>query len=380
MNKFKIAIIRPIGYPIDLKSYNSQEIGLARALTLQGVNVDVFLAGRTSKPERQKIVTTGEGELHVYQLPYYKIPEIDHAIYPHLKGILIKNQYNLFHVNEENEITSFLVAKLGKKIGVPVVIYQGMYQQLTGRIRAAFQTLYDHTVLPWLSKNIYLALAKTTSAEKHLKMKGFENTLVMPVGLDTSAFDNPTEIDWRAKLKISRQAKIILYIGVFEKRRNIQFLLDLAKLFINKSDLFFVFVGKGDEFETAKIRTEKEQLVNVRLPGHIPQSELPSLYKEGTLFLLPSNYEIYGMVVLESMFFGVPVISTSTAGPKDIIENGINGYLIETLNLNKWKKLIDDVIENENELLVLKKNSQIKILSELTWENISLKYISKVLY
>ena len=379
MDKIKIAIIRPIGHPIDLKSYNCQEIGLAKGLTLQGIDVDVFLAGDNPKPEKNRISSQGEGEINIYQLPFYKIPEIDHAIYPHLKNILIRNQYNLFHVNEENEITSFLVARLGKKIGVPVVIYQGMYQQISGRTRAAFQTIYDYTALPWLRKNIHLALTKTTSAEKHLQRKGFKKTLVIPVGLDISPFKNSSDTDWRIKLKINDQIHIILYIGIFEKRRNIDFMLDLAKKLINRTNLIFLYVGKGPEFESVKDRIKGENIYNVRLLGHTSQKELPSLYKESSLFLLPSNYEIYGMVALEAMYFGVPVISTKTAGPIDIISNDEDGILLDKLDLTVWVDRINKLIGEPHTLEKMSRKARLKIKKNLTWPAVAEGYYKKVI-
>ncbi len=376
--KHKIAIIRPVGYPIDRNSYNSQEIGLALGLSLQGVDVDIYVAGRKSVVEITKIETEGSGLINLYELPFMKIPEIDHAIYPKLKGLIKQNHYDLVQVNEENEITSYLVARQCKTMNIPVVIYQGMYQQLTGRTRALFQLLYDTFFLPSLRSHVNLALAKTTRAQRHLQRKGFTKTLVIPVGLDPTTFSRKVARNWYKYLGIPENQRIILYIGIFEKRRNIDFMLDIAK-YSSNVNITFVMVGSGPDFDLAKQRISQENISNVILPGKIEQKYLPGLYNIGAISLLPSDYEIYGMVVLESMYYGVPVISTKTAGPDDIIETGVDGILMDNLNVELWVEEINKLLKAPSLLMDFGKNAKIKVQSSLVWEEIAKKYLSEVI-
>jgi len=377
---YRIAIIRPYGYPIDPHGYNCQEIGLAHGLSKQGVSVDVFMAGKHSTVQVEQLkVADGLGGIAVYQLPFYRIPEIDHAIYPDLNSLLCKNKYNLYHVNEENEITSYRVVKLGEKLGVPVVIYQGMYKPITGRIRSTFQKFYDLFFLPQLKKKVHMALAKTNTAAEHLRRKGFRKVEVLPVGIDVTPFEHEKIVDWRTILRIDADVHIILYVGIFEQRRNIHFLLDIARLLKN-SRAVLVLVGEGPDFKEIQKRIEEEQISSVILAGRIPQSKLPSLYKESSLFLLASDYEIYGMVVLEAMYFGVPVISTKTAGPTDIIDSDKNGVLMDRLNANEWADKINNILKDDNNLMLMSRYAKEKICKELTWDVVAKKYCESLLY
>lgn len=374
----RLAIIRPTGYPIARNLYNCQEIGLARGLSLCGVHTDVYVAGIGSKVEFHDIEAVGSGNVRLIEMPFFKIPEIDQAFYPKLRRLLREGTYDIIQVNEESELTSFLVAHFARGLGIPTVVYQGMYKQITGRLRSAFQHCYDRVLLPVFRRNIDMALAKTSRAQKHLKRKGFEKTMVIPVGLDPTPFVASKERAWRNDFCIPDHSPIILYVGIFERRRNVDFMLNLAKRLFDEG-ITLVMAGAGPEFGRISARVREENLSNVRLVGIVEQQDLPSLYRESSLFLLPSNYEIYGMVVLEAMYFGVPVISTRTAGPEDIIVQGVDGILMAGLDEKEWSGAILNILHQPEKLLCMGQASEEKVRKSLTWEAVARKYVTNVI-
>lgn len=68
----------------------------------------------------------------------------------------------------------------------------------------------------------------------------------------------------------------------------------------------------------------------------IEQRYLSRVYQACTAFLFPSTYEIFGMVLMEAMYFGLPVISCENGGSTMLIKNGINGFVQNELNAEKW--------------------------------------------
>lgn len=377
MKKRKIAIIRSIGHVIDFKTYNCQELGLAKSLSRFYCDVDVYLAGSSGKIEIHKAESDNVGIVNIIRIPFFSVPDVGQAIYPSLSRLLVRGNYDLFHVNEDNEITTFMVARLGKKIGVPVFMYQGMYEPISGRIMMLFRKLFDLIFLPFIKENVSLALAKTSAAERYLKTRGFEKTLVLPVGLDCDAFKKSEidKINYRDILGLNKNTHILLYVGVFEKRRNVQFMLDLA-IKCRNINITFVMVGTGPEFSLAKNRLSSENIFNVIMLGKLPQKSLPDLYRESTLFVLPSSYEIYGMVALEAMYFAVPVISTKTAGPLDLIETNINGFLMDKLDVDEWYEVIVKYISDDKNVERMKLAAQEKVTKYLVWDEIAKLYIN----
>lgn len=374
MNRnISMAIIRPIGIPISPDFYNSQEIGLARGLSKCGISVDVYVAGKASDVVCKTIEAPGSGLVRLFEVPFITIPLTDQAFYPKLIGLLKDNDYSFIQVNEENELTSFLVARYAKNHKIPVVVYQGMYEQLTGRIYAAYQKFYDLFLLPYFRKNIELALVKTSRAGKHLERKGFNKIKTLPVGLDPTPFANPKDRNWREEFDIPKVSRVLLYVGVFEKRRNVDFMLNLAKELV-KDGVTLVMAGVGPEHERIASHVRDEQITNVKLVGSVSQEAIPSLYRASSLFLLPSNYEIYGMVVIEAMYFGTPVISTRTAGPEDIIENGEDGLLMDSLDVELWGQAIRSILLNTEKQADMSTNAQNKVTNKLLCDVVAEEY------
>ena len=376
---YKIAIIRPDGTPVNLKFYNSQEIGLAKGLMKLGVSVDVYVAGSKTAVEESLIAATGTTRIRLFQVPFFKVPEIDHAIYPKIFGFLKANKYDLIQVNEESELNNFLVSRLAKKLNVPVIIYQGMYKQIDGRIRAFFQYFFDRLILPSFRNNVALAACKTTRAQKHLRSKGFQNTTVIPVGLDAEPFliNQTSKIDWKAKFSVPENKIILLYVGILESRRNIHFLLDLVKELGDQKYHLFI-AGQGPLQHEIEARIAAERLSGVSLIGSVAQKDLSSLYEVADLFLLASNYEIYGMVVLEAMYHGVPVCSTRTAGPEDLIDHEVDGLLFDDLSVERWAGAIKQVVD-QNKIQQMSQLSVAKVKNNLTWDCVAKKYLEEII-
>jgi len=382
MKKYKMAIVRPDGNVIPKGFYNSQELGLAQQLSVFNVDVDVYYAGNVDKITYSVVESSGLGQVNLIELPYYIIPLIQQAIFPGLIKELKKSKYDLIQVNEYNDLICAQTVNYAHRNNIPTVVYQGMHKNMSGRFNALYTYFHDKVLLHTFIKKISIALTKTKVAADFLTSKGFDHVSVMPVGLDTSAFTQSESQHSNSELNnlynIPTEHHVVLYIGNFEQRRNINFLLDITK-HCEKLPITFLFIGEGELLADAQQRVNEEKLNNVRLPGRLPQMQLASIYQSSDLFLLASDYEIYGMVVLEAMFYGVPVISNNTAGPASIIDSDTNGVILEVLEIKKWSSMIEKLLTDTNGLNTMKSNAKHKIIKELTWEKVAQKYHNEVL-
>ncbi len=359
----KIAIIKTFPTNTDRNYYNSQEVGLAQSIAAFGYELHIYTPCNTNK------VIYREHEecdrVKFIDLPYKKIPIIEQAVFYGLFNELRRHKYSLIHCNEQNEFTTFLTSIYASNKNIPFIIYQGIYKADSSRLKRFYQLLYDITLSKILKKNLSIALTKTFRAKKYLSSKGFKNVEVLPVGLDITNFKNSEPHNWEKRLNIPRDSKILLYVGSLEKRRNIQFLLKLSANLIN-DNYYLLIAGDGPE---KGLLTQKDLTSNVKYLGKVRQQSLKSLYEYSDLFLLASDYEIYGMVVLEALYCGCPVISTKTAGPEDMI-NETNGKIIDNLNISEWS---DTIIKSYNKFdrSLISRN----LTAELTWPVITKKYL-----
>jgi glycosyltransferase involved in cell wall biosynthesis len=335
MQNKKIAIIRTDCSPINLASYNCQEIGLAKALSKQAIDCDIYMGAQTSSVQLENVEHEGLGQIRVLWIPFKRSILTQQEIFPCLEKLIHKENYDLLQINELNEISTFYIALMAKKLKIDFLIYQGMYRTPSGRKNALIHQLLKLICYPTIKKHVKVIATKTSSAQSYINENGFENTRVFPVGLDDSKFKGFQKFDVKEKYKIPKNNKLLCYIGVFEARRNIDFLLKIAKELAHDS-YTLILVGDGETKPLVQQIIKEEGLENVHLAGKVDQDLLPNFYQQSDLFLLASDYEIYGMVVLESLYFGCPVVSTQTAGPSDIIVDGKNGYLFDDMDIDNW--------------------------------------------
>ena len=113
--------------------------------------------------------------------------------------------------------------------------------------------------------------------------------------------------------------------------------------------------------------------------GWAPDSMVPRYYKSADICVFPSRLEGFGIVILEAMASGIPIIASNTGGIREIISNGKNGMLFKPGDADALSKAILALYQD---LDLRKKISQaaLKTVTEYNWENIAERYISLYKY
>lgn len=370
--RMRIAIVRTDTSVLDLESYNCQELGLAKALARRGHQVDVYLNG----PEYEIEIGSEGDPLRCVKLsrsPSMRIPLIQQSVNLRKIRQVCSGKYDFVQINESNEIESYILSAKLYRRRIPNAIYQGMYRDLTGRIQKLLQFVFRCWALPRMRKTVDLVFAKTDSADRFIRSKGFSQVVTLPVGLDNQIFDSVSSANWRDELEISRTSKIVLYVGKLEPRRNTWLMMSLAEK-MQGSDVVFVFAGTGVDFELVKKHAANSNLTNVRFLGSVPQRKMRSLYEEAYCLMLASDYEIYGMVILEAMYLGVPVVTTRTAGAEQIIMHNEDGIVLDGVDEDVWMEALTSLIDDQERRSRLANKARAKIVDAYTWDNIAERY------
>ena len=162
----KIAILRTDGSDVDYRQYNSQEIGLARGLVHHGHTVDIITAkGDTgSRPPVEVIESPSGNPITIIRTGYRRIPVLEYGVLTSLRKLLRQGQYDLVHVSEENNPAATMVAFNCRRLGIPYVIYHGMYVVPSGRARSWYDRLHGYLLAPAIRRNVRAFLAKTSGA------------------------------------------------------------------------------------------------------------------------------------------------------------------------------------------------------------------------
>lgn len=369
----KILYVRNGPYRVNPNLYNLQEIGFCKELCKQGFDCDIIYYSHENKDEI--IYTNDENKIKLLWRKGYKV--LRTGLYPNLLKKSFVNQYDLIITTEYSQIMSLFWTKFKPM----VILYNGPYYNL---FKIPFmEKIYDFMFVKKLNNNVDKIFTKSSLATDYLIEKGFENVETLGVGLDISVFEDENKLSEKCKKIVDYMMnnKCLLYVGSLEDRKNFMFTLNVLER-INKTDpsVKLVVIGKGKEsyvkkcFESIDSKT-KENIFHV---SELNNKELKNIYPNAKAFILPSKLEIFGMVLLESMYFGAPTITSVNGGSTTLIQTRKNGIIMDNFIEEEWSREILKLVQDDHYRDSISKNAIKTIEEGFTWNKICEKLINSI--
>lgn len=189
-----------------------------------------------------------------------------------------------------------------------------------------------------------------------------EDIFVVPYGVNLEQFNLsiPDSIDGPLR---------IIYVGQVSYRKGIHHLLNIIKEY--RKDQIEVHLC-GTYRTSSGIYKDYSSYENIHFDGFVTRDILASMYQNSDVFVFPTIGEGYGLVVLEALSCGVPVVCSDLAGGDDAIINGVNGFVFEGGNDVALKDRIDWCLHNRDKLFNMRKSARESVLS-YTWDKYSMK-------
>lgn len=374
----RILIIRnyPSYMDVSCNTYNIQEIGLAKALIRKGHQCDIVFW--TEKEEMNKVIKFDKGLS--YTIHYRKgINVLKNAIYTGIDELI--DNYDIIQTAEYNQIQSWI---LSKKYKDKAIIYHGPYYSEFNKKYNLMCKIFDIFFLNRYKKLGTNFIVKSELAKDFLVNKGIDksNVINVGVGIDLDALSNKKTQEQPSFIsnidKYENDLKL-LYIGRIEPRRNIPFIYDiLSELSRRGQNVKLIMVGNGEK-EYVEYCQEYAKKIGVEgliySTEKLEQKYLSELYRKSDFFLLPTKYEIFGMVLLEAMYYKLPVLTTLNGGSDCLINNGENGVILEC-NAKEWTNMILKLSSDRIAYQEISNKAYETIKNEYTWEKISKKILN----
>jgi glycosyltransferase involved in cell wall biosynthesis len=217
-----------------------------------------------------------------------------------------------------------VAAVLKMKFGLPYLVTEHT------RISSTFRSVFHRWLSIWALSNSNLNIAVSSALKKELDDEGIGNVEVVANVTDTKRF--------QVNRDISGGLRIGFLGSLNTHNKGLDILLNACSgLPVNFS---LKIGGGGQHLEYYK---EMAQTLGIAdkcfFSGEVPSDETPVFYKGINLFVLPSRYETFGIVLVEAMASGIPVISTRCGGPEDILNDRV-GLLIDTGNSVQLREAI----------------------------------------
>lgn len=186
----------------------------------------------------------------------------------------------------------------------------------------------------------------------------------IPYGVDINKFKYTAKKTHELPIRL-------IYVGQVSYYKGLQHLFPIIRDRY-KNKVLLTVVGSYDASDF--LYKEYSDVDNIHFTGYIPYADLPSLYQEADAFIIPSLGEGYGMVILEALSSGLPVLCSANCGGNDAIINGYNGYEFKAGDDEDMVDKINDFIDNFSSLSDISENARATSLN-YTWE----KYEGRVI-
>lgn len=372
----KILIIRNSPDKVDFNNvtYNRQETGLAKALNRKGHKCDLAYFGGNEQNCFQ-YTYDGDKSFTIYLMRGLSI--LKNGIFYNADKLI--GRYDIVQVGGYDQIQSWL---LSRKYSDKMVVYNGTYYSDFNKGYNRKCKIIDRIFVPRYIKKKTTFITKNEMSASFLRSKGINDIVPVGVGLDTdqlSIFQQNSSDFSDQLVKIHRDTKLLLYVGKMEARRNIHFLFDVfAATKKRYPNLKLVMVSSGNEeyvkscFNHAKSLGVYEDIIRIE---KLEQKYLTKVYQACDLFLLPTIYEIFGMVLLEAMYFKLPVVTSLNGGSDILIKDRGTGVIVEKFDTDEWASSIVELLQKPEQCAMIGEKASSFISNEFTWDALSEKFL-----
>ncbi|HOV21519.1 MAG TPA: glycosyltransferase family 4 protein [bacterium] len=286
---------------------------------------------------------------------------------------LTMRQYKVilvFFLKHSAFISIFISKILGKKV-ICRIAGTGKYGDIQTLKKIKF-----HQILLYILRKADKYITLTECMKKELLEEKFDpkKIEIIPNGVDIKKFRPPDNKEiLKEKIGIKKK-KILVFIGRLSEEKGLKILLKAIKNDIFKNTLLYI-VGKG-YLETELNEFVKTNCITDRVVFTGFKQDVVPFLQVADVFVLPSISEGFSNALLESMATGLPVVATKVSGNIDIIENGINGFLVEPENSEELAKALEKILKDENLARKMGEENRRKIVENYSIDKIVEKYIA----
>jgi 1,2-diacylglycerol 3-alpha-glucosyltransferase len=250
---------------------------------------------------------------------------------------LCNEHYDIIHI-QTPFVAHYLGTKLSRLLDIPCIeTYHTFFEE------------YLHHYIPFVPKAMMGSVARRFSRHQGNSLDGMvvpsrpmmevlrnygvtTHAEVIPTGLEPESFVPGNGDEFRKKYGIAQDRPMLLFVGRVAHEKNIGFLLHVAdRVRKDIPKVLLLIAGAGPAREGLEHDADKLGLSdNVMFIGYLDRhTELNNCYHSADIFVFSSRTETQGLVLLEAMAQGVPVVSTAEMGTRDVLREGVGVWIAE---------------------------------------------------
>lgn len=314
---------------------------------------DVFVVtGRVkNQPDKEAV-----GRLRIFRTSLFLLSDLSRSpkiytisllpfIFLKSLSLMRKNKVDVLHC--QGFLSSCLGFCLSAISGVPYIV---TVQRLEKKSNPLKNFVY---------RKAAFCIAASSAVKRNFEDIGAKKVEVIPNGVDLARFENIA--------KQPHEKFTVITVVRLEKVKGVEFLIRA----LEGSSIYLIIVGDGSKRKELENITKQLKLESqIEFLGEIPNEKIPSYLTRADCFVLPSIREGFGIVILEAMAAGLPVIASRIGGILDLVEDQKTGILVEPANAGQIRQALLKIQSETDFAKMLSENAR-KELHQYDWQKIA---------
>ncbi len=362
----RIVQVSPWFYP-HLGGVESHVMGLCRELAARGHEVTVITTRHTpSAPERE----TMDGFDVVRVKP--RMVVLRTPIAPRIRGELRGMRADVVHAHLPPPLSAHYAADGAESQGIPLILTYHCDVEIPSPFGSLIEAFYRRSLGASTLERAAKVIVTTRTYAATSRAVWRHNPAVIPNAVDVHRFDPALDgMAVRRRLKIPLDRPVALLVGRIVAHKGVEHFVEAARYL---PGVQFLVAGEGASLESMeRLAVTLGVKDRVRFLGRISQENLPKVYAACDVFVLPSvsRLEAFGIVALEAMATGKPVVVADIPGVREVIEDGQEGLLADPVNpqdlAEKIRRLVGDPALRQE----MGRRGREKVLAHFTTEKVA---------
>jgi N-acetyl-alpha-D-glucosaminyl L-malate synthase BshA len=284
-------------------------------------------------------------EVTVQNYPLFDFPPYETALTSTMVQVILNNKLDLLHVHYAipHASAAYFAREIVRKKGIQIpyiTTLHGTDITLVGKNKT-----YEPVVTFSIDESDAItAVSANLKDETYANFNISKTIQVIPNFVDTNKF-RPNEKPHFKKMLAPDGEPILAHVSNFRKVKSVEDVILIFEQVRKTLPSKLLMIGDGPERQTAEDLCRHLRISNdVRFLGK--QERMDEILSITDLFLLPSQYESFGLSALEAMACGVPVISTNAGGLPEVNEHGVTGYLADVGDIETMSSYSIELLKN----------------------------------
>ena len=318
-------------------------------LEKRGHQVYLFAPGTENRDDTEENIFYYKGRVfHGY--PSYRVPSLFSLLTKRTERRIANIQPDVIH-SHGPAIMGIHAVKAARSSKAPLLFtYHTMLEDSLHFVTTspAMQAIVGRLLPIWLKWYFHRCqgvIAPSHAAAEEISHYSKEPIEVIPTGIDLDRFHQADGEMIRARHELD--GPVILHVGRIVQEKNLDLLVTAAQRILKeKPDAMFLIVGEGPYTDAVQQHVEKQGLTEHFLfTGFVPDEELPDYYAAADVFAFPSTYETQGIVAIEAMAAGMPVVAAAARALPELITDGKTGFLFQPGSADALADAILDALD-----------------------------------